>query len=67
MKKNMGNADKTIRLVLGVVIIALGLYYQSWWGLVGLIPLLTSLTGTCLLYLPFGISTCKTNVDPQKS
>jgi len=59
MKKNMGKTDKTIRLILGVVIIALGIYFKSWWGLVGLIPLLTSFVSFCPLYAPFKISTIK--------
>jgi len=63
----MGTADKTIRLILGVVIIVLGLYFQSWWGLVGLVPLLTSFLSFCPIYVPFGISTCKTNIDTKKS
>lgn len=67
MKKNMGSADRTIRMILGIGIIALGFYFQSWWGLVGIIPLATSLIGTCLIYLPFGISTCKTDIDTKKS
>lgn len=67
MKKNVGGADKTIRMILGIGIIALGLYFQSWWGLVGLVLLGTSLMGTCPIYLPFGISTCKTNLDTKKS
>lgn len=67
MKKNIGSADKTIRMVLGIGIIVLGLYFQSWWGLVGILPLVTSLMGTCPAYLPFGISTCKTSPDPKKS
>lgn len=67
MKKNMGSADKSIRLILGGIIIGLGLYYQSWWGVIGLVPFLTSLVGTCPAYLPFGISTCKTVPDPKKS
>ncbi|HAB53785.1 MAG: hypothetical protein A2315_16210 [Ignavibacteria bacterium RIFOXYB2_FULL_35_12] len=67
MKKNMGSADRTIRMILGIGIIALGFYFQSWWGLVGIIPLATSLIGTCLIYLPFGISTCKTDIDTKNS
>lgn len=59
MKKNMGKTDKTIRLILGVVIIALGIYFKSWWGLVGLVPLLTALVNFCPLYAPFKISTIK--------
>ena len=57
MKKNMGKVDKGIRLVLGVLIIALGFYYNSWWGAVGVIPILTSFISWCPLYVPFGLST----------
>lgn len=56
MKKNMGKADKTIRMILGIVIIALGIYFKSWWGVIGLVPLLTSFVSFCPLYAPFGIS-----------
>jgi len=57
MTCNMGKADRVLRAVGGVIILALGLYFQSWWGLVGLIPLATSLVGWCPAYAPFGIST----------
>lgn len=60
MKKNVGKVDKTIRIILGVLIGAAGFYFNTWWGLIGLIPLLTGIFGTCGLYIPFGISTCKT-------
>jgi hypothetical protein len=60
MKKNVGKVDKTIRIILGVLIGAAGVYFNTWWGLIGLIPLLTGIFGTCGLYIPFGISTCKT-------
>jgi len=59
MKKNVGTVDRIIRVIIGVVIIALGFRYHSWWGLIGLIPLITGLLGTCWLYTPFGINTCK--------
>ena len=59
MKKNMGKTDKTIRLILGVVIIALGIYFKSWWGLVGLVPLLTALVSFCPLYAPCKFSSIK--------
>ena len=59
MKKNVGTVDRVIRIILGLVILALGYKNQSWWGLIGLIPLLTGIMGSCLLYVPFGISTCK--------
>ena len=57
MKINVGNADKTIRIVLGIVIIALGFYYESYWGAIGLIPLITGIIGTCPIYSLFNLST----------
>lgn len=59
MKTNVGSTDRTIRIIAGVVIIALGLYYQSLWGIIGLIPLLTGLFRSCVLYSILGINTCK--------
>lgn len=59
MKKNVGNIDRGIRIVAGLAIGAAGIYYNSWWGLVGLIPILTALVRTCPLYLPFGLSTLR--------
>ncbi|MEX0980950.1 MAG: DUF2892 domain-containing protein [Bacteroidales bacterium] len=53
----MGITDRWVRVVIGLAIIAAGIYFKSWWGLIGIIPLATSLISTCPLYLPFGIST----------
>ena len=58
MKVNEGKLDRTVRIVLGLVIIGLGFYYQSWWGALGLLPLLTGLSGFCALYTLLGINTC---------
>ena len=58
MKVNEGKLDRTVRIVLGLVIIGLGFYYQSWWGAVGLLHLLTGLSGFCALYTLLGINTC---------
>jgi len=57
MKCNVGKADKIIRLILGAGIIAAGVYFQSWWGAIGAVPILTALIGWCPAYVPFGIST----------
>ncbi len=59
MKCNVGKTDKAIRIAIGAGIIAAGIYFQSWLGAAGLIPLFTALTGWCPAYLPLGISTCK--------
>lgn len=65
MKKNIGSADRIARIILGLVIIAIGLVYQSWWGMIGIIFLFTALINFCPLYLPFGISTCKTKPESK--
>jgi hypothetical protein len=65
MKANVGNIDKWIRVVLGVVIIFVGLFFQSWWGLIGLLPLVTGLFNYCPAYSLIGAST-KTKVDTEK-
>ncbi len=57
--KNVGSLDRILRLVAGLGILAAGLVLKSWWGLAGLVPLLTAAIGFCPAYLPFGLSTCR--------
>ena len=59
MQCNVGKTDRTIRLLAGVAIIAAGLYYQSWWGVIGIVPLLTGAFRWCPPYQLLGISTDK--------
>jgi hypothetical protein len=56
MKKNIGNLEQVIRIVAGLVVIALGIIFQSWWGLVGIVFLLTATIRVCPLYTLLGIS-----------
>jgi hypothetical protein len=65
MKVNIGSADRTIRFILGIIIIALGFYYKSWWGIIGIIPLGTAFIRFCPLYLPFGISTTPKSAEKK--
>lgn len=58
--KNVGGADRVVRIVVGVAIIAAGVAFKSWWGAVGVVPLLTGALGWCPAYLPFGVNTCRT-------
>jgi predicted RND superfamily exporter protein len=60
MKPNVGTVDKIARIVVGLVIISVGVYFKSWLGIIGLIPLGTAIVGVCPAYLPLGLSTCKT-------
>ena len=65
MKKNMGRLDRIIRVSLAVLVAVLyfaGILSGIWTiilGILALVFLLTSLVGTCPLYMPFGISTRK--------
>jgi hypothetical protein len=59
MKKNVGAVDKTIRIVIGLIIIVLGIIYKSWWGALGLVLLVTAFSGFCALYIPLKLSTRK--------
>ena len=60
MKQNVGNVERGIRIVVGLVLISLVFIGpQSAWGWIGLIPLATGLTGWCPPYSLFGINTCK--------
>ena len=63
MKTNMGTIDRWVRVVLGLAIGAAGLYFESWLGLIGLVPLGTALVGWCPAYVPFGISTCAAKTE----
>ncbi|MCI0481676.1 MAG: DUF2892 domain-containing protein [Candidatus Dadabacteria bacterium] len=58
MKKNVGTIDQIVRFIIGALIIVVGFYYNSWWGLLGLVVLATATFSFCLAYLPFGINTC---------
>ena len=58
MKSNVGSIDRILRLIAGLTILGAGYYFQSWWSLVGLVPLLTAAFRFCPAYLPFGLSTC---------
>jgi len=59
MKCNIGKTDRIVRVVIGLIVIAVGVYLKSWWGVIGLLPIFTAATGWCGLYTLFGISTCK--------
>jgi predicted RND superfamily exporter protein len=63
MTRNEGNTDRIIRLALGIAVIALGFYFRSWFGLIGLIPLVTAGIGWCPLYSIFGLSTCPVDMN----
>ena len=58
-KTNEGTLDRIVRIIIGLAMISLiFIGPKTYWGAIGLIPLLTGLFGTCPLYSLLGISTC---------
>lgn len=59
MKCNVGGMDRRVRVIGGLLIVLAGFYYESWWGALGVIPLITAAIRFCPLYVPFKYSTCR--------
>lgn len=61
MKHNVGTSDRAIRILLGLGLLS-GIFLVEgntrWFGLIGLIPLLTAMAGICPLYSLLGVNTC---------
>ncbi len=58
--KNEGNADRAIRILVGLGLLSLTVVGpRTMWGLVGIVPLATGLVGSCPIYKILGVSTCK--------
>lgn len=61
--KNVGSTDKIIRIIIALVLFSLFFILSGnlrYFALLGFIPLVTALMGTCPIYIPFGINTNKT-------
>ncbi len=61
MQKNVGTADKAVRVLVGLVLLSLIVIRTDntrWIGLLGLVPLLTATLSWCPLYTLLGIRTC---------
>jgi len=69
MKKNMGSADRIIRIIIAAIVGIL-FFTGTISGTIGIILLvlagvfvLTSIISFCPLYAPFGIKTCPTKTN----
>ncbi len=59
MKTNVGTIDRSLRIIVGLVLIALAATGTvGWWGWLGFLPLLTGLFRTCPAYSMLGVNTC---------
>lgn len=59
LKSNVGGIDRILRIVAGIVLIALTLMgVIGVWGWIGIVPLATGLFRTCPVYSLLGFNTC---------
>jgi hypothetical protein len=57
--RNEGNLDRAVRVIVGLGLLSLTVVGpQTLWGLIGIVPLVTGLVGSCPAYSLLGISTC---------
>ena len=67
MNTNVGSVDRVIRVVLGLGLLSAVFWLEGsvrWFGLIGLVPLLTAIFSICPLYTVLSIRTCP--AAPQK-
>lgn len=59
MKCNSGSIDRALRIIAGLVLIALAFTGTAGiWGWIGVVPLLTGIFGICPAYILLGVNTC---------
>ncbi len=59
MKTNEGVLDRSLRVIVGLVLIGLAATGTvGLWGYIGVIPLVTGAVGMCPLYSLLGINSC---------
>ena len=61
MRKNVGAADKVVRVIVGLALLSVLFLARGnarYLGLIGLIPLVTALVGWCPAWTLLGVNTC---------
>jgi hypothetical protein len=65
---NEHTVDRVVRIILGLGVLSLFLVGpQSAWALLGLLPLVTGLVGSCPVYTLLGVSTCSTHAPAPRT
>ena len=63
--KNVGIADRVIRIIVGLAVLSLFFFLSKdlrYLGLLGIIPLVTGLTGFCPMYAALRMNTRKSRI-----
>ena len=61
MVKNVGSTDKSIRIIIAILLFSLFFLLEGnlrYLGLIGLIPLITGFVSWCPIYKVLGINSC---------
>jgi hypothetical protein len=62
MESNVGGFDRVLRIVAGLILLTFAAVYQGeerWFGLIGVVPLLTGMFRFCPAYTLLGVTTCR--------
>ncbi len=66
MKANMSTLNRVIRAAIGLAIIGAGIYYKSWFGALGVLPILSAAIGYCPLCCGGGSCEMKKDAPQDK-
>ncbi|MFJ7566451.1 DUF2892 domain-containing protein [Herminiimonas sp. NPDC097707] len=61
MHTNVGQTDRIVRIIIALALFSLVFFLDGslrWFGLIGVIPLITGIAGRCPAYRLLGFSTC---------
>lgn len=68
MKANVGTIDRSLRILVGLILIGLGLTgVIGWWGGIGVVLLATGAFRFCPVYPLLGINTCKQSCSSKSA
>jgi hypothetical protein len=65
MKANISQTDRAIRIIIGAVILLSGIWFKSWFGVIGILPIVTGLLNYCPAYNLIGVKT-KSKIKTDK-
>lgn len=65
LKKNIGYTESVVRVVIGSLIVAAGLYVDSYLGFIGLIPVISGAISFCPLYRFMNMSTMNPTLERE--